>query len=105
MIIKLLLIFFISFSTSVFALQSFQDFNYIMPSPPKTEDRKALYNYLNILFNRWNILQLTTTEPNGNLDADIGQLIIYNNAGTYSLAVETTSPHGTVWKGIALGAI
>ncbi len=103
--IILLLILLISFSATVFAIPVLQDLNYIMPAPPKTEDAKALYNYLNMLFQRWNILQLAVQEPNGNIDADIGQQIIYNNNGTYYLAVETATPHGTTWVGVALGAI
>lgn len=103
--ILLILLFVFLFSTTVFAIPVLQDLNYILSTPPKTEDTKSLYNYLNTLYNRWNILQIATTEPNGNIDADVGQQIIYNNSGTYYLAVQTISPHGTVWKGIVLGAI
>ena len=82
-----------------------QDLNYILNAPPKTEDEKSLYQYLNTLYGRWNTIQITIQEPNGNITANYGNIIVYKNGSTFSLAVETTSPSGKTWKGIALGAV
>jgi hypothetical protein len=95
----------LSFSMTIYAFPVLQALNYILPAPPKTDDAKTTYYYLNTLYSRWNTLQITTQEPNGNVTGNYGQLIIYNNSGTYFLAVETKTPNGAVWKGITLGAI
>lgn len=101
----LLTIMILSICVTVYAFPVMKSLNYTIPSPPKKDDSKFLYDYLNILYQRFNILQVTNKEPNGNINSDIGQIILYNNSGTYYLAVQTISPNGSVWKGIALGAI
>lgn len=79
--------------------------NYNLVSPPKTETAQSLYQYLYVLYQRWMELQITTKEPNGNIGASVGSIILYNNSGTYFLAVETADPSGSTWKGIQLGSI
>lgn len=96
---------FLSLSTTVFSFPLLTSLNYVLQAPPKDESPLALYSYLNMLYQRWNVLQLSTQEPNGNIDSDYGQQIIYNDGTDFWLAIETTSPHGTTWKGIKLGSV
>ncbi len=76
--------------------------NYVLPAPPKTEDARSLYNYLNTLYGRFNQLQVTTQDPNGNIVENYGSTILYVNGSTYILEVQTTSPNGSTWVGINL---
>lgn len=92
-------------SFPVWSAPILQDLNYILPSPPKTEDPNSLYQWIYQIYQRWNVLQSTTQEPNVNIDADVGQNIIYFDGTNYWLAIETTSPHGTTWKGVKLGNV
>jgi len=103
----LLLLFSISFTATVFCQQTVvgNGLNYNLVSPPKTTDANSLYQYLYVLYQRWMVAQISVSEPNGFVDGSVGSIIIYNNNGTYYLAVETSDPNGTVWKGVALGAI
>lgn len=104
---RLVIIFLMCFSLSVCyaASPALQALNYILIAPPKTEDSKSLYQYLNTLYSRWNTLQVTTQEPNGNVDSSYGNIIIYYDGSNYWLAVQTLKPSGTTWKGIKLGAV
>ncbi len=56
----------------------------------KPEQVKQLKEILLFILDRLDELPLTTTDPNGNLSGRIGQIILYNNAGTFSLKVNTT---------------
>lgn len=98
-------IFLISISVTVFAVPVLTDLNYILQAPPKTEDSNSLYYYLNTLYQRWNTLQVTTQEPNANIEANYGNIIVYYDGSNYWLSVQTTTPSGTVWKGVKLGAV
>lgn len=99
------LILFVSFSSTVFAIPLLSDLNYVLQAPPTTENNLTLYTYLNTLYQRWNVLQISIKEPNANIDADYGQNIIYFDGTNYWLAVQTTSPHGENWVGIKLGSM
>ena len=91
----------------IYAAPILQDLNYIIQAPPKTEDPNSLYQWIYQIYQRWMQCQITTQEPNGNIDAGVGSLIVYHNTSTaqYYLAVETTSPQGTTWVGILLGSV
>lgn len=105
MIKYFIIIFLVTLTIKTIASPVLTDFNYVIPAPPKESDDKSLYLYLNNLYNRWNTLQVTTTSPNGNITSNFGNIIIYYDATDYWLAVETTKPKGTTWKGIKLGVV
>ena len=63
------------------------------------------YQYMYQIYSNWNKIQVTIQEPNGNFQGNYGQLIIYKNGSTFYLATETTSPQGTTWVGVQLGAV
>ena len=49
-----------------------------IPSPPRLKDEPAAEQlYLQRLYNNWNNLEETTTNPNGNRLGDIGNEILY----------------------------
>lgn len=101
----LFLFVFIGIATVALAIPALQDLNYVLQAPPKTNNELSLYQYLNTLYSRWNTLQITTQEPNGNVEANVGNIIVYKNGSIYSLAVEINSPSGTNWTGTTLGGI
>ena len=105
MIKYILIIFFVFIGIKAIAAPALQDLDYILQSPPKTEDAKALYDYLNTIYSRWNTMQVSTQEPNGNIGASYGNLIIYYDGSDYWLAIQTKAPSGTVWKGVKLGSV
>ncbi len=45
-------------------------------------------------------LNITTTNPDGNTKGDVGDILLYNNSGTYYLAINTTG--AKVWRSILL---
>ena len=45
-------------------------------------------------------LDITTTNPDGNTNGDVGDVIMLNNSGTYYLEVNTTG--AKIWRGIQL---
>jgi hypothetical protein len=71
--------------------------NYTITAPPKTEDQQSMYQYMNSLYQRWNVMQVTTTDPNGSVSSDYGALVVYNNGSNYSLRMQTATPNGTAW--------
>ena len=54
----------------------------------------------------WNItngkysLNIVTTNPDGNSNGDTGDMLLFNNSGTYYLAVNTTG--AKVWRSVQL---
>lgn len=80
--------------------------NWSIQSPPKSNDARDNYNYNNILFNHFNTLQVTTTNPNGNRQGNIGDMVIYQATGNvYKFEVQVVSPIGKSWQGVNLGVI
>lgn len=69
--------------------------------PPKVDDKK-IAEYLKILYNKINILEVLTSTPNGVVTGSYGEVVLLNNSGTYYLEICTSSPSGTVWKGAIL---
>ena len=45
-------------------------------------------------------LDIVTTNPDGTRNGDVGDIILFNNSGTYYLEVNTTG--STVWRGVVL---
>ena len=45
-------------------------------------------------------LNITTTNPDGTEQGDVGDVILLNDSGTFYLEINTTG--STVWKGVAL---
>lgn len=76
------------------------------PFPITEFDQKNLVILNETLENLWDVtngrisLNITTTNPDGNLSGKGGDMIIYNNSGTYYLAINTTG--AKVWRSILL---
>lgn len=77
------------FSTQVYAGK-------ISAPPPLKDLPVSLQHYLKQLYDNFHVLEITTTAPNGNKKGTKGQIVIYNNSGTFELWVNTTSL--TVWQ-------
>jgi len=45
-------------------------------------------------------INIVTSNPDGSLRGIIGEIVLFNNSGTYYLEVNTDG--GTIWRGIAL---
>jgi hypothetical protein len=105
MIKYLLLIFFMILSVNVMAVPIFSSINYQLQAPPTTNNPTAMYDFMYQIYQRWMDIQVTTQEPNGNITQNRGSVLIYNNNGTYYLAVETSDPSGSTWVGVKLGAV
>ena len=64
----------------------------------KPEDGSRITEEFRDIYELRNRLEVTTTAPNGSRKGIIGDIILYNSAGTFSLWVNTTSL--TVWQQI-----
>lgn len=68
-----------------------------LSSPPPLETEPVSeQHYLFELYSHMNRPDVTTTAPNGNVKAKQNTVILYNNAGTYSLWVNTDG--NTTWQ-------
>lgn len=77
--------------------------DFIPPPPPLQKLPVELQQYLRTISDNFNNLDVVTTTPNGNRYGKIGDLIIYNNSGTFELFVNTTGTETTpttVWQQI-----
>lgn len=72
--------------------------NWTMPAPPTVNDKQNIYDFLNFLYNHFNITQVIKTNPNGSTTGHIGEFIVYNNSGTYKFCIQIDQPTGTTWK-------
>ena len=59
----------------------------------------SLENLWDITNGRYNI-NIVTTNPDGNTQGDVGDILLYNNSGTYYLAINTTG--AKVWRSVQL---
>lgn len=59
---------------------------------------KPVQDYLQELYQNNNNLEVVTTDPNGNRIGNLGNLVAYNNSGTYTVKICTSSPSGTTWS-------
>lgn len=70
-----------------------------IPAPPPLPDESAVeQDYFQKIYNNLNRLDVVTSAPNGVLKGDKGQLVLYNNAGTFSLYCNTDG--ATAWQAL-----
>ena len=81
-------------------------FAYRIQNPPNIyseQDFTALNNFLDEIWKvtdgRYN-LDVVTVNPDGNTKGDTGDMLLYNNSGTFYLEINTNST--TVWRGVQL---
>jgi len=69
-----------------------------LPPPTPRKDRPVADElWMRKVSREWNSLVVTTTNPNGAIRADqVGDLLIYNNGGSYKLCFCITLP--TTWR-------
>lgn len=72
--------------------------NWAMPSPPTASDPGSLYDFLLFLYTHFNQVQIVTIAPNGTRRGQAGNVLLYNNSGTWQVCFETAQPNGTTWK-------
>ena len=89
---KLLLLIFLGIYTSAYAG------NLTQPPVLKKEPVEEQH-YLKEIYNNWNNLEGTTTNPDGSRRGNYGDMLLLNSSGTYYLEICVSSPNGTVWVG------
>ncbi len=67
--------------------------------PDLVELNTVLEELWNITNGRYN-LNVTTTNPDGTEQGDVGDMILFNDSGTYYLEINTTG--STIWRGVEL---
>jgi hypothetical protein len=77
---------------------------YVVPEPPIGAE-KSTYEYLRVLRNNLNKVQITTTNPSNVRLGDYGEILIYKNGATFNLMINVSSPNGKTWRGVVLGVI
>lgn len=71
----------------------------LISSPPPLGDLPvALQHYLTEIRNNLHVPAITTTAPNGSRSGRKGELVLYNNSGTYSLYCNTDG--STTWQAL-----
>ena len=69
----------------------------IINSPPPLPDTEVtLQQYLFEIWQNMNRPEIITTNPNGSRSGKVGDLISFNDSGTYKLFINTTG--STVWQ-------
>jgi len=67
--------------------------------PPLSPELRDVYLYFLDIHRHHNNLVITTTNPNSNIRATPGTLLVYNNASSYKLCVNvSTTGTGTLWR-------
>lgn len=67
-------------------------FAVVLPEPPELKESPvALQHYLKDIRRLFYILDVVTTTPDGNRNGKKGELVIFNDSGTFKLFVNTTS--------------
>ena len=87
---------------------SYNLYAFRMPKPDKiTEINEATLTRLNIILEElWDItngrynLDIVIINPDGNTKGNIGDMLLFNNSGTYYLAINTTG--AKIWRSILL---
>lgn len=70
-----------------------------LPVPPVIQSQTtSTTQYMKDIYDNINIIPTTNTNPNGNRFGRYGQIVRYNNAGTYSLYTCISSPSGKAWQ-------
>ena len=72
-----------------------------IPSPPPVKDQE-LANYLSQIYSNSNNLTIVTSDPNNSRQGTYGDMVIYNNAGTYYFEICTSNPNGKTWKKVTV---
>lgn len=75
----------------------------ISAPPPLPTTDKNLQFYLKEIESNFHVLSVVTSDPDGSRNGKAGEMIIYNNSGTYYLAVNIDSAQ--VWSGIQLSPL
>lgn len=88
---KLLFITFLLLSSTCYA-------GNIAEPPVDTSLTTETRNYIQNLYNNINNLLVVTSNPNGSRVGKKGDLVVYNNSGSFSLNVCTSAPTGTAWS-------
>ena len=72
----------------------------LIPTPRPVEDKEVLL-YLRRIQGVLGKIEVVTTDPNGNRLGIIGDVVIFNNSGTFSIETCTDSgpAGGTTWVG------
>ena len=81
---------------------------YRMPKPNKITkfDEGTLTQLNNALEQLWDItngrynLNIVTQNPDGNMNGNVGDMVLFNNSGTYYLTLNTTG--AKVWRSVVL---
>ena len=70
-----------------------------LPPPTPRKDRPVSDElYLRRIQQEWNNLAVATVNPNGNRRGRLGDMLLYNNAGSYKWCVNVSSGEGTTWR-------
>ena len=101
--------FILGISLGLFLAVAINSYPYRTPKPARLTDLKvenqivqlneALENLWNVIDGRYS-LNIVTTNPDGDRKGDIGDMVLFNDSGTYYLAVNTTG--AKIWRSTAL---
>lgn len=70
-----------------------------LPPPTPRKDRPVPDElYFRRIHKEHNNFTVTTTNPNGNIRGILGNVLVYNNAGSYKVCINTSSGEGTTWR-------
>ena len=74
-----------------------------LSQPPILKDEPlAEQQYFTEIYNNFNLLEVTETNPDGNRNGKYGQIILLKSGGNYYVEICVSSPNGTVWRGVVL---
>jgi hypothetical protein len=62
----------------------------------------AEQQYLQTLYDQWNLLECVTDNPDGTRTGKHGEIIELETGGKYYLEICVSSPSGTVWMGVEM---
>jgi hypothetical protein len=65
--------------------------------PPLRDIEVSQRKFLQSVYDNFNNLEVVESSPNGSRNGDYGDIIFYNNSGTWKLCVQTTEQGGTTW--------
>lgn len=89
---KILIIIFCLITTYVFAG--------LLPAPPILRDEPlAEQLYFKSIYDNHNNLEIVTINPDGSRTGRRGDIVLFNDSGTYYIEICVSSPTGTVWVG------
>ena len=76
------------------------------PRFTKLDDPVQITQLNNTLEDLWNLtngrftINIVTTNPDGSLKGDVGDMVLFNNSGSFFLAINTTG--AKIWRSVAL---